>query len=97
VVGVAERVRVEVPELPGLSTTDTGTTVTEGPEGVAAPLRVTVPLNPFTLVSVIEALLEEPPGKMIVVWLEENVKSTTRIVSVVERTREPVVPVTVTV
>jgi hypothetical protein len=60
--------------------------------------KATVPVNPLTAATVIVELAVEPTSTDRLVGLAETVKSTTWNVTggVVERVREPLVPLTVT-
>ncbi len=89
-------VTVEVAEPPEFTTTPDGLSDAVRPEGVVR-VREMVPVNPLRLVRVIVDCCENPLGTSIALGLAPIVKSDTTTVKVAEWTREPLVPVNVTV
>ncbi len=95
-----ETVNVELPEPPALRVTVVGFRETVAPEeGTIVVERVTVPENPFRLLTVIVDVPDDPDWTVRADWLLETLKSgasVTVTVTVVEWTRDPEVPVMVT-
>ncbi len=85
-----------MPDPPEVMATVVGLRVALGPEGRTEVESVTVPANPFTLVSWIVEVPGEPAKMVRDAELGEIVKSTTLTVIWTEWEREPMVPVTVT-
>ncbi len=67
------------------------------PNGETEEVRLTVPVKPFTGVSVIVDVTVVPLVLLIVVGFADTVKSLMVTVTVAEWTRAPLLPVTVTV
>ncbi len=88
-------VNVEVPEVPRV--TLAGLRVAEQPAGAPEAVNDTMPVKPFTAVTVMVDVAEEPATKLIEVGLAATVKSVTVTETVAEWDRVPLVPVTVTV
>ncbi len=87
---------VDVAEPPEPTVTLDGLRDAVTPDGVAK-VRETVPLNPLRLVRVIMDCCENPLGTSIELGFAAIAKSDTSTVKVAEWTREPLVPVNVTV
>ena len=66
-------------------------------EGDTADVRATVPVNPWSEVTVMVELPENPVNTIVVVGLAETAKSCTVNVTATEWESELLVPVTVTV
>ncbi len=92
-----DTVRVELPDPPELRDTEEGVSVAESPDGDVAEDRVTVPVNPLTLLSWIVEVAEDPLRIVRDAGLDETEKSTTLTVTTTECDRDPTVPVIVTV
>ena len=67
------RVQVEVPETPRDMVV--GLQVVVRPDGLTAAVKLTVPVNPFTLATLIVTVAEEPTVKVTLDGLAEIVKS----------------------
>ena len=67
------RVQVEVPETPRDMVV--GLQVVVRPDGLTAAVKLTVPVNPFTLATFIVTVAEEPTVKVTLDGLAEIVKS----------------------
>lgn len=90
--------RVEVPCPPGVRVTDELLSDVFGPcVGETAVERVTVPVNPLRLVSVIRLVPDAPRGRLSEDGLMEMEKSDTMTRTDTEWASDPLVPVTVTV
>jgi len=92
------RVQVEAHETPREMVV--GLQVAVRPDGLTAAVKLTVPVNPFTLATLIVTVAEEPTVKVTLDGLAEIVKSggaVTLKVTVAEWDREPPVPATVAV
>jgi len=89
---------VEVLCPPGVRATDELLSVVLGPEvGETTVERVTVPENPFRLLSVIRLVPEAPRGRVSDDGLMEMEKSDTMTRTETECVSDPLVPVTVNV
>jgi hypothetical protein len=75
-------VRVEAPDPPGIKLTLAGLVEAVRPVGVTDVERLTVPVKPATLLSVMDEILELPARRFTVVGLVEIVKSPTPTVIV---------------
>ncbi len=89
--------RVDVPDPPGFRVTDVVLRDSLGPVGETVAERLTVPLNPLTLVRVMSDVTVEPAGILSELGLEAMEKSVTATAMEVVWEIEPLVPVTVTV
>ncbi len=88
-------VNVEEPEAPRV--TLVGLNVAEQPVGAPVAVNETIPVKPFTAVTAMVEVPEEPAEKLIEVGLAVTVKSVTVTETVAFLDRVPPVPVTVTV
>ena len=87
--------RVEVPDVPRIMLV--GLRVQVRPAGETVEVSATVPVNPFTLVTVMVEVPATPAAVERLVGLAVTVKSRTVNVTVVVAELVPLVPVTVTV
>lgn len=67
------RVQLDVPEVP--RETVVGLHVAVSPDGLTEVVRLTLPVKPFKLVTVIVVLADEPTVKLTLVRSDETVKS----------------------
>ncbi len=88
-------VRVELPDKPNV--TLVGLMLAEQPTGVPVVASETVPVKPFTDITAIVEVAEEPATKLMEVGLAVTMKSVTVTATVADLERVPLVPVTVTV
>ena len=87
--------RVEVPDVPRV--TLVGLSEQDRPvDGVTDEVSDTVPVNPFTLATVIVDVAVPPTTVLVLVGLAVTVKSLTAKLTVVDDDADPLVPVTVT-
>ncbi len=70
-----ERLRVEVAEPPEDNDAEVGLRVNKGPEGDTLAAKLTVPVKPFWLVTVMVAFPEEPIVMLKEEWFEVTEKS----------------------
>ncbi len=95
---VVETDKVEVPDgVVGERERLAGLREEEGPVGTKATDRVTRPVKPLSPFTIIVDVPNEPTGTMTKVGLADMVKSVTVTDSLTDRTKDPAVPVTVTV
>ncbi len=88
-------VNVEEPEAPRVTLVGLG--LAEQPVGAPVVVNETIPVKPFTPVTVMVEVPEEPADKLIEVGLAVTVKSVTVTETVAVLDLVPLVPVTVTV
>ncbi len=88
-------VNVEAPEAPRV--TLVGLNVAEQPVGAPVAVNETIPVNPFTAVTVMVEVVEDPATKVSDVGLAVTVKSVTVTATVAVLDLVPLVPVTATV
>ncbi len=88
-------VRVELPDKPKV--TLVGLRLAEQPKGAPVAASETVPVKPFTAVTVFVEVAEEPATKLMDTGLAVTMKSVTVTTTVADLERVPLVPVTVTV